>query len=335
MLPPLKVKGRSAAALPVAAVADEITMTEPIGKRRRSKRNTEEPGTPSSRHSTMEAERTPKPRVQRSASSANLSAKSPQSSSKTLTRQSVVLAPLPPRNKAVQPQSPVTQPVPCASVMSPSSAQPSKSPSISFPSNTTTSSSAAASSTCFLAPEHQKQVDTHPSLWSSPTLLAAYPDAVFNHYAALGHLPHMHDDPMFISRKGVARLGKDSVDEWMRVWRNRLNGDGAAAGSGTEGSGSRAKEKKKAKGKMETDGLLVLSRLLQMGKTSKKDVFRDDIDQWVVRRIRQELQADSEGRLSRGSFVNGWKQCHKGIFNTGSEEQSKPSDANPMACSIM
>ena len=341
VLPPLKMKGRSAAALPVAAVADEITMTEPIRKKK-SKRNNDEPATPKSPSTVASPgeERTPKARTQRSASSANLSLMALPASSKSLTRQSVVLAPLPPRGKTAPPQSPPPQQTQRGSMMPPPSAQPSKSPSISASSNSATSppsvAATVATSPYFLSPDHQKQLDTCPSLWSSPTLLNAYPEAVFNHYAVISHIPPMHTDLMFISKKGVTRLGKDSVDEWMRVWRNRLTNDATGAAAGSEGANtSKAKEKKRAKGKMDTDGLLVLSRLLQMGKTSKKDVFKDDIDQWVVRRIRQELQADSEGRISKATFINCWKQCHKGIFNTGSDEQSKPSDENPMTCSIM
>ena len=347
VLPPLKMKGRSAAALPVAAVTDDQTLTEPIGgKKKKSKRSNDEPGTPNSgsvvssiAEEDKTTERTPKARVTRSASSANLSLKG-QPVSKALMRQSVVLAPLPPRSKTAQPQpvNPQQQAHRGSMMPAPSTSSSTKS-SISASSNSTTSASsaaaAAASSPYFLSPDHQKQLDTYPSLWSSPTLLAAYPEAVFNHYAVISHLPPMHSELMFVSKKGLARLGKDSVDEWMRVWRDRLTSAGSAAAAGGSEAGSNAKEKKRAKGKMDTDGLLVLSKLLQMGKTSKKDVFRDDIDQWVVRRIRQELQADSEGRVSKASFINGWKACHKGIFNTATDEQGKPSDENPLACTIM
>ena len=153
----------------------------------------------------------------------------------------------------------------------------------------------------------------------------------------MSHAPPTHTELMFISKKGVSRLGRDSVDEWMRVWRNRLNTTTTESGGDSGGKGSSKAEKgqKRAKGKLDTDGLFVLSRLLQMNWKSKKDVFRDDLDQWVVRRIRQELQADSEGRVSKANFINGWKSCHKGIFNTGSDEQGKPTDENPMACVVM
>ena len=339
-LPPLKMKGRPAAPV-AAAVPDEITMTEPIGKKKKSKRNKDEPVTPTSAQALGEELATPKARVQRSASSADLSLTTPSATSRTLSRQSVVLAPLPPRagkaeklpRPSLMPQQ--QSPAQRASIMSSPPTNPNKSPSIP-PSSTSVSSpsSAAAASPYFLSAEHQQQLDTYPSLWSSPTLLAAYPEAVFNHYAVIGHTVPLNSDLMFVSKKGVARLGRDSVDEWMRVWRNRLNND-TASSSAADGGASRAKEKKRAKGKQDTDGLLVLSRLLQMGKTSKKDVFRDEIDQWVVRRIRQEMQADSEGRVSKGNFVNGWRQCHKSIFNTGSDEQDKPTDGNPMACVVM
>ena len=339
-LPPLKVKGRPTTA-PLASVPDELTPTEPIRKKKAKRSKEEESGTPTSGSIVEDGERTPKPRVQRSASSANLGLMSPPS--KSLTRQSVMLASLAPRTKA--PPTQMMSPAQRDSTMVPASAPPSAPPAAARASVFQTSASAAPASSAptsapsslhFLSAEHQKQLDAYPSLWSSPTLLTAYPEAVFQHYAVISHLPPMHSELVFISKKGVAKLGRDSVDEWMRVWRNRLTAEQTNATDGAAGSsGSKAKEKKRAKGKLDTDGLLVLSRLLQMGKTGRKDVFRDDIDQWVVRRVRQELQADSDGRISKASFVNGWKQCHTGIFNTGSDVQSKPSDENPLACTIM
>ena len=167
-----------------------------------------------------------------------------------------------------------------------------------------------------IAPEYQQQLDANPALWSSPTLLSYYPELVFSHYAPIGAAAGVSEFGC-LHRKATARLARDAVDEWLRVWK-------LEAEDRTEG--------RKA-GKVEQEALQALCRVLAFTVTERK-VDREAVNLYVTKRLRQDMKADEDGRISKSAFINGWKACHARVFGLTEKDATEPVD-NPLACAVM
>ena len=160
-----------------------------------------------------------------------------------------------------------------------------------------------------LPPEYLRQLEEAPTLWSSPILIGYYPEVVFSHYAAMGG-----GEAGLIGRKGITRLSKDSVDEWVKGWKaQRVEG----------GEGKRGK----------AAGLSALSKVLGMEKS--KEVTREEVVEWVMKRVRQEMKADGEGRVSRENFIGEWKACHGRVFGVVEVKEAVDDMGNPLNCAVM
>ena len=123
-------------------------------------------------------------------------------------------------------------------------------------------------------------------------------------------------------------MGKDAVEEWVRMWKGRKEEVGGGGGGGGEGEGEGGGRRRKG------EGLGVLCRLLGMDRKGK-DVTREEVVEWVVRRMRQEMKADGEGRVVKGTLMAEWKGCHARMFGVAGEERPVDEQGNPLQCAVM
>ena len=145
--------------------------------------------------------------------------------------------------------------------------------------------------------------------------MSYYPDVVFCHYAAMGGGQGV--DGGYVGRKGITRLSKDSVDEWVRAWKAK----GETGAKRTKGA-----------------GLTALSGMLGMERRGK-ELSREEVVEWVMSRVRQEMKADGEGRVSRENFIGQWKAGHGRIFGVAENKVEHVGGVddmgNPLNCSVM